>query len=370
MIGQKRAACALLATIALIAVACAPSAPATPSEQSAAIPAPASVNFPQVRLSREGDRFKFLIDDKPVKLLGINYNVDYSSLPVSRQKARHTQDFQILAERGFKVVTGWGIFNEATLETADQYGIKVIMPIELDPTKVYANPTFRDEAIKKLATTVARFQDFPAVIMWNPGGDEFLAYLEEDLISRLVGEDQRKIILQDMTNLLVEMARLAYRNDKYKRPAVIKQVQDWHVENLAQSLEQVRQSGDDPSAFVVYGADIYGWPDYIAPIVPRVEAAVQRLGLAWLVTEFGPVGTGPMDRSSAFVEAFRLFKQTSSMGAMVYVFAPDLPDPLLAAPLSLFTIHDDPEDDSKRQLTPVDSTLQDLGDEFLRAQQE
>jgi hypothetical protein len=70
------------------------------------------------------------------------------------------------------------------------------------------------------------------------------------------------------------------------------------------------------------------------------------------------------------VEAFHLINQTSSMGAMMYVYAPDLPDPYLARPLSLVEIHDDPDDDSKRRLVPIDSTLQDLGDEFLRAQQE
>jgi hypothetical protein len=342
----------------------------SPTPTQTPTPRPTAIRVPQVRLSREANRFKFLIDGKPTKLMGINYNVDYSRLPISRQAARHTQDFQLLAAHGFKVVTGWGVFNETTLETADKYGIKVIMPIELDPIDVYGNPSFRDEAIRKLVATVERFQKFPAVIMWNPGGDEFLTHVEQDLISRSVAEDQRKIILQDMADLLAEMARLAYRNDKYGRLSVIKEVQDWHVEYLARSLEKVRQSGDDPGVFVVYGANIYGWPDYIAPILPRVEAAVQRLGVAWLVTEFGPVGIGQVNRANGYVDAFRLIKQTPSMGAMVYVFAPDLPDPVLAGPLSLFQIRDDPDDDSKRELNPVDSTLLDLGNEFLRAQQE
>ncbi len=350
--------------IALVVVACVPVPAPTPT------PRPTATRVPQVRLAREGDRFEFLIDNKPIKLLGINYNVDYSLLPVSRQTARHAQDFKLLATHGFKVVTGWGIFSETTLETAEKYGIKVVMPIELDPTSVYGNPAFRDEAIRKLVTTVARFQNFPAVIMWNPGGDEFLAYLEDDLRTRSVGEDRRKIILQDMSDLLVEMARLAYRNDKYNRPSVIKHVQDWHIENMALSLDKVRDLGDDPGTFVIYGADVYGWPDYIAPILVRVDAAIQRLGLAWLVTEFGPVGMGQASRAEGYVDAFRLIKKTSSMGALVYVFAPELPDPFLAAPLSFVTIYDDPDDDSNRRLVPVDSAMQDLGNEFLRAQQE
>lgn len=341
-----------------------------PTPTQTPTPRPTTIRVQQVRLAREGDRFKVLVDNKPTKLLGINYNIDYSRLPVSRQTARHTQDFQLLSTHGFKVVTGWGVFNETTLETADKYGIKVIVPIELDPRNVYDNPAFRDEAIRKLVTTIERFQNFPAVIMWNPGGDEFLAYVEDDLRNRSLSEDQRKVVLQDTTNLLVEMAQLAYHIDKYKRPSVIKQVQDWHAEHLARSLENVRQSGDDPSVYIVYGADVYGWPDYIAPILVRVETLAQRLGLAWLVTEFGPVGMGQANRASGYVEAFRMIKQTSSIGAMVYVFAPDLPDPVLAGPLSLFQIRDDSYDDSKRQLTPADNTLQDLRDEFLRAQQE
>lgn len=331
---------------------------------------PTQVRFPQVRLAREGDRFKLLIDSKPTQVLGINYNIDYTHLPVSRQVARHSQDFQLLATHGFKFVTGWGIFNEATLETAGKYGVKVVMPIDLDPKNVYENPSFRSEAINKLVATVARFQDSPTVIMWNPGGDEFLANVEDDLTNRGVNEDQQKIVLQDMADLLVEMARQAYRSDPHNRPSVIKQVQDWHVENLERSLGKARELGDDPSTYVIYGADVYGWPDYIAPILQRVESATQRLGLAWLVTEFGPVGTGQANRTEGYVEAFRLIKKTSSIGALVYVFAPDLPDPVLAAPLSFVSIHDDPDDDSKRSLIPVDSTLQDLGDEFLRAQQE
>jgi hypothetical protein len=341
-----------------------------PTPTQTPTPQPTAVRFPQVRLGRDGDRFKFLLDNKPTKLLGINYNVDYDRFPASRQAARYTQDFQLLASHGFLVVTGWGVFNETTLDSAEKYGIRVIMPIELDPTKVYGNPSFRDKAIQKLLHTVARFQDSPALIMWNPGGDEFLTHVEEDLHTRSVSEEQRKIVLQEASNLLVEMARLAYLNDKHHRPSVIKQVQDWHVENLAQSLEQVRRSGDDPSIYIVYGADVYGWPDYIAPILERVEAAVRRLGLAWFVAEFGPVGTGQVNRANGYVDAFQLIRRTSSMGAAVYVFAPDLPDPVLAAPLSLLEIHDDPVDDSKRQLTPVDSTLQDLGSEFIRAQLE
>jgi hypothetical protein len=372
----------LLATVALFGTACATSSlPASSAAASGATSAPAAApaalpvasppaKFPQARLARQGDRFQFLLDEQPLKLVGINYNVDYSELPVSRQAARHNQDLSLLSAHGFKIVTGWGIFNETTLEAADRYDVKVVMPIELDPTKVYGNPSFRKDAIDKLVSTVARYQNFPALIMWNPGGDEFLAYLEVDLQNRSVRENRQKKILQDASNLLVEMAQLAYRNDKFHRPSVIKHVQDWHVAYFGQSLDRMRQSGDDPSSYIVYGADVYGWPDYIAPILTRVEAAIQRLGLAWFVTEFGPVGAGPSTRASAFLDAFRLINQTSSMGAAVYVFAPDLPEPLLAAPLSLLEIHDDPVDDFKRQLVPVDSTLQDLGDAFQQAQQE
>lgn len=300
-------------------------------------PAPTRTPFPTVRLMHAGDRFQFLIDGKPTLLLGINYNVDYTALPISTQVSRHTQDFQILASHGFRVVTGWGIFNEATLDTAAKLGVKVVMPIDLDPKSVYGNASFRTQSIAKLRDTVARFQSSPSVIMWNPGGDEFLANLEDDLIKRGVGEEEQKTVLQDATEVLVEMAWLANRNDPHARPSVIKQVQDWHLAYLGRALEKARSAGKDPSTFLVYGADVYGWPDYIAPILKRVELAAQGLGVAWLVTEFGPVGTGQANRAEGYVDAYRLIRQTSSLGALVYVFAPDLPDAALARPLSFFT---------------------------------
>jgi hypothetical protein len=260
------ATAAILTLVALVAVACAPSAPlapATPSEQATAIPQPAApFKFPQVRLARDGDRFKFLIDNAPHKLLGINYNVDYSQLPVSGQR-RHDQDFQLLAAHGFKVVSGWGIFNETTLQSADKHDIKVIMPIELDPTNVYANPRFRDDAFQKLINIVSRFQDSPAVIMWNPGGDEFLAYLEENLVARQVVEERQNIMLQDTANLLVEMAQLAYRIDKHKRPSVIKQVKIGMWKILPNHLSSA-SVWRGPECLRCLWRGYLWWPDHIA----------------------------------------------------------------------------------------------------------
>ncbi len=285
-------------------------------------PSPTSPSDIRVRIRRTERGRLITVNGRPMVITGMNYNVNYTALPAETKQALHRRDFQIMKEAGVNAIIGWGIYDEATLEIAQEFGIGVIMPFELDPQGAFENQNYREEIKENWRAYVKRFRRFPAVWAWNPGGDE--------LLHRMDTEQHRTVDkLQAAADFLVELSVLAHSLDP-NRVSVIKEPRDWYVPHLHEAIKksQARSPSDDVGAFLVYAVNIYGNPDEIVDALRMArQNAEERLGVALLVGEFAPFGLPRADRGIHYARIWDDVVAFSPNGGFAYVFGPDQPNP-------------------------------------------
>lgn len=284
-------------------------------------------------VQRNGDKFQLLVNGIPVYVTGMNYNVDYTSLTVAEQTARHRRDFQIMRDAGVNAIIGWGIYDEVTLQVAGEFGIGVIMPFELDPAGAYDNQDYRNQIISSFRDYVSRYHEFPAVWGWNPGGDE--------LLYRMKTEENRTVDkMQFAADLELELAQIAHSLDP-NRISVIKEPRDWYIKYLNVSLQNAKKQSSykDLSGSLVYGVNVYGHTDDITLALTNAKLTLTgQLGIAMLVSEFGPFNSPPSERPLDYADIWDVVAQISDLGGLVYVFGPDQPNPQVAKPYDLRTL--------------------------------
>jgi hypothetical protein len=298
------------------------STPSAPSAVQKPSPSPKRPNGTRVRIHRTERGRLLTINGHPTVLTGMNYNVNYTQLPAETKRALHRRDFQIMKDAGVNAIIGWGVYDEVTLEIANEYGMGVIMPFELDPQGAYENQNYRNEVKDSWRLYIKRFQQFPAVWAWNPGGDE--------LLHRMDTEQHRTVDkLQAAADFLVELSVLAYSLDP-NHVSVIKEPRDWYVPHLNEAVRKERALSPsvDPETFLVYAVNIYGNPAEIVDALGMARRnAEDRLGIALFVGEYAPFGLPRKDRGVHYARIWDDVYAFSPNGGFAYVFGPDQPNP-------------------------------------------
>ncbi len=316
----------------------------------------------RTRVIQDAHGLILTIDDRPARITGLNYNVNYTSLPEATRRTLHRRDFQIMQAMGVNAIVGWGVYDEITLEIAQAYGIGVIMPFDLDPQGPFESQSYKDELKSEFAAYIKRFKGFPAVWAWNPGGDE--------LLYRMDTEDHRTTDkLQTAADFLVDLAALANSLDS-NHVSVIKEPRDLYVPELDAAIKDWRShnGGRSPGDFLVFGVNVYGHPDDVAVAIQTAKRnAEQRMEVAFLVTEFGPNQLPPSDRAMYYGAIWDDVRAYSPNGGLAYVFGPDQPDPQYSNPYD--PLHLLPNEYSlvDNQGMPIDDALCTLAARFRQA---
>ena len=183
------------------------------------------------------NRFRYIVNGQSELFIGMGYNPIYRDLSDEQRAANYRRDFKLLCEAGVNHITGWDRdkgydqdkFDELTLDTANHYGIGVLMPIYLPPDADYRD----DETLEHLKTEVRqkveRFRNHPALRMWGlgnevlselPGGMRRAfgrVYLEiADLVHAL--DLNHPVIYREAEVLFVPAIKLALENSEVARP--------------------------------------------------------------------------------------------------------------------------------------------------------
>ncbi len=319
----------------------------SPSTVSARPPGPS-----RVAVQQTGTRFQLLVNGQPTFVTGMNYNVNYTGLSVQEQLRLHRRDFKIMHDAGVNAIVGWGIYDEYTLDVADEYGIGVIMPFDLDPQGAYDNQNYVNELKTNFRDYILRFRDFPAVWGWNPGGDELLYRMETE-------EHRTADKLQTAADVELQLARLAFSLDP-NHISVVKEPRDWYIHYLGDSLKRAPTApgSPNPGTWLVYGANVYGHPDDIQLALTNGRLTLTgQLGLAMLVTEFGPFNSPPAERALDYADIWDVVARASELGGLVYVFGPDQPNPKVANPYDVHTLLPSQYSLVDMNGTPVDDSL-------------
>jgi hypothetical protein len=304
-----------------------------------------------VELRKTGNNFALLINSRPTYVKGLNYNVNYTALEEDLQWKLHRRDFQIMRNAGVNVVVGWGIYDEITLQVAQEFGIGVIMPFDLSPQGAYENENHREQIKDEFREYIKRFRDFPAVWGWNPGGDELLYRMRTE-------ENRTPDKLQAAADFELELANLAYSLDP-NHLVLIKEPRDWYLKYLYEAVQKTKNQPNfiDPGKFILYGVNVYGKLDDVETVLTNTRRSIDAgLGLAMIVSEFAPLFLPRDDRPQNYAAIWEIAFRISGIGGCAYVFGPDQPNPnapnpydplvLLPSEYSMFDIDAKPIDGS------------------------
>lgn len=299
------------------------------------------------------------VNGQPVIITGMNYNVNYTGLPAETKLALHRRDFGIMKDAGVNAIVGWGVYDEVTLQVANEFGIGVIMPYDLDPQGAYDNQGYRDQVKADFKSYIQRYKAFPSVWAWNPGGDELLYRMDSE-------QHRTPDKLQAAADFLIELSTLAYTLDP-DHVSVVKEPRDFYIPYLDTAMHKPSTSTPvlDSHNFLVFGLNVYGHPDdVLAALQAGKHNAEERLGVPLLVTEFGPFELPLKDRATYYVQIWDEILAVSPNGGMAYVFGPDQPNPQFPNPYD--ALHLLPNEFSlvDNQGKPVDNALSALAGRY------
>jgi hypothetical protein len=335
-------------------------------------PTPRPIKFEQLRADRtmvqvrwSPARAHFVLMNKNGELFtirGVNYNTHYTQLPKEEQLRILRRDFMQMQQAGVNVVTGFGSFDETTLQVAQEYEIYVIMPFVPDLNGNYLDAGYRDQVKQEFAAFIKRYENYPALLMWN-FDDEPLHNMAERLQRPA---DQ----VQAFSDFLFELAEYGYETDRFHRPSWLKEPRDWYLDILDQSIQKARNRArsesaqkrpvSDPNQYVVLARSAYGAPLDIQDWLPKLTTNIERgLDMPFAVGEYGVLGIDPAERSYHLVQILKEASHDSSIGTAVYTYGPfqphpnDLTDPGTANQLKLVDENGNPSDDSWAKLSEV-----------------
>jgi hypothetical protein len=299
-----------------------PTATNTPTLIPSPTHVPKQVQPRQVELKRNGNNFSLLVNGNPTYVKGLNYNVNYTALPNDIKRNFHQRDFQIMQNAGVNAVIGWGVYDQVTLDIANDFGIGIIMPFDLDPQGAFLNKNYRDQIKSEFGKFVNKYKGSPALWGWNPGGDELLQRMETE-------QHRTPDKIQAAADFLLELSTLAYSLDP-NHVSIVKEPRNHYVPYFEDALRRARkqQPASDPSKFFVFGSNVYGRPDSVASVLDATKQSIEdRAGIALVVGEFAPFGLARRDRADHYAMMWNTVRQTSSIGGFAYVFGPDQPNP-------------------------------------------
>ncbi len=336
-------------------VTCLVSAPAP-------VPLPAAPSVVTIRPNARG--LAWTVNGNAAFITGMNYNVDYTRMPEPLKRSLHERDFKIMHAMGVNAIVGWGIYDEVTLQVAQQYGIGVIMPFDLDPKGSFDNRDYREEIKNDFRAYVKRFKDYPAVWAWNPGGDELLYRMDSE-------EHRTGDKIQTAADFLVELSALAASLDP-THVSVIKEPRDFYVPPLDAAIKKLRAAAPqpDPRTFLVFGVNVYGHPDDITAAIQAAKRnAEQRMGIGFLVTEYAPFELPRQDRAEYYGQIWDAISAYSPNGGMVYVFGPDQPNPAWSDPYDALHLLPNEFTLVDNKGIPVDNAFCTLASKYRQARQ-
>jgi hypothetical protein len=276
-------------------------------------PPPATPNSVTIAKRPDGG-FSYSVDGKPQVFIGMGYNPIYRNLSDADRAANYRRDFQMLRDAGVNTITGWDAdkgyeqdkFDELTLSIADEFGIGVVMPLNLPPEGDYQDPAYVSDLIDQAQEKIARFKGYHALRMWGVGNE----VLWEEPPERHAAFLQAYFDIADVFHQLDP-----------SHPVIYREAEDRYVPELAAAL---RESGD-LRPWLLYGANIYNhdpkqiladWPDY-------------GLDRPMLVSEFGTQGDTPDARARGYVamwQSIRCFDRYV-LGGAPYAWTVAGPEP-------------------------------------------
>ncbi len=234
--------------------------------------------------------YKFLVNGHEQTVIGMGYNPIYHNLSDQQRQAYYRRDFAMLRNAGVNTIMGWDAdkgfeqdkWDELTLDTANDYGMGVVMPLNLSPQGDYRDPAFVGALKEQARQKLARFKDYPALRMWGVGNEVYWV-MDPDMWPAF-------------SQAYLEIIDIFHQADP-NHPVIYREAEDAYIPELAQAL----QTSGDMRPWLLYGMNIYNkdprpllnhWPDF-------------GLDRPMMVSEFGTEADSADARAAGYVDMWR-----------------------------------------------------------------
>jgi len=268
-----------------------------------------------VAIVKEPDgSYQYQVNGEPQVFIGMGYDPIYRHLSDAQRAANYRRDFQILRDAGVNTITGWDAdkgyeqdkFDELTLDTANDYGIGVVMPLNLPPEANYEDPAVVDDLLSQARAKVERFKNHPALRMWGVGNEVFWEM-----------DPEMYPAFQDAYLKIID---LFHQMDPH-HPVIYREAEDRYMPEI---IDMLSASGD-MRPWLTFGLNIYNkdpdpmlsqWPSY-------------GLDRPVFVSEFGAEGDTPEERAEGYLDMWKAIRAHPDivMGGAPYVWTTEGPEP-------------------------------------------
>ena len=288
--------------------------------------------------------YQFRVDGAPQALVGVGYNALYDKLPRDQRADNYRRDFALMRDAGVNAITGWDadkgyqqdVFDEQTLKLANEYGIGVIMPLNLPPSANYADQSFVNGLLAQARGKIQRFKSYPALRMWGVGNEVFWGMP--------AAHDAA------FEQAYLKIADLFHQLDP-NHPVIYRGAEDQWVPRIVDMLR-----GRDRRPWLIYGMNVFN--KNLSPLLGRWPG--YGLERPVVVSEYGAKGATPADRARRTVDMWRQIRSFDRyvLGGFVYAWTTAGPEPTD----TVWGLMDG-------QSKPVDDTWRSLADEWRREAQ-
>jgi beta-galactosidase/beta-glucuronidase len=258
--------------------------------------------------------YSYLVNGQPQLFIGMGYNPMYGRLPYDQRAGRYYRDFKVLCQAGVNTITGWDsdkgyqqdTFDELTLDSAQKYGIGVVMPIYLPVDGTYNDAQFTNQLLTDTTAKVTKYKNHPALRMWGVG-NEVLGFMQPAMQPAFAS-----FFLQ-----LVDRVRSLDQN----HPVIYRDAEDWPLPAISKALAE---SGDR-RPWLLYGMNIYNQDP--GPLLDRWPG--YGFDRPLFVSEFGSQPSGGVDRAQGYAGMWRSIRARGDfvLGGAPYVWTTEGPEP-------------------------------------------
>jgi beta-galactosidase/beta-glucuronidase len=271
----------------------------------------------------EGGAAQLLVNGQPQVIRGMGLNTQYTrNLTPAQRAARLDADFAALRSMGVNTVLGWdpNEFDRVLLDHAEDHGLGVVMPFDIDPATDFTDPGIRAQLTRQVLDWVNTYRAHPAVRMWGIG-NEVLHKIVHPVWLGGPQDPERVQQARAFVDWTIETADAVHALDP-DHPVTYRDAEDafanWMVEGLHRhGLAEARM-------WFLWGVNCY------TNRLDQIENNWPNVGMEspmW-VSEFAPGGLAIPDRPDGFESMWGTIRQHAAwtLGGAAYAWTRNGPE--------------------------------------------
>jgi hypothetical protein len=275
----------------------------------------------EVRVAPEAAGFTYRVNGQAETVHGMGYNPRLASLPLNERRAVLERDFAAMRSIGVNTVFGWdpAEFDGLLLDVADDYGLGVAVPYDIDFTANLSDPSAQATARSHVLSLVERYRQHPALRMWAVGNEVLQRTVPPFWCSPESFDDASVARARSLARFVVELTDAVHELDPF-HPVLYRESEDAYTSWLTEAWAET------PTArpWLIYGVNAY-----TARLGEIIDSLPSRgIDGAVLVSEFAPWEGERGARSLGLRELWAQIqsRERGVIGAAVYVWYAEGPE--------------------------------------------